>query len=84
MRTMATTPTLESLAQAALRLKPDARAKLTRTLVESLSGLSRKELDALWMAESERRDAEMESGKVKGIPGEQVFDRIESRHKKKK
>jgi hypothetical protein len=44
----------------------------------------RKELDALWMAESERRDAEMESGKVKGIPGKQVFDRIESRHKKKK
>ena len=79
---MATVPTVESLEQAALQLKPDARARLAHSLVESLSGLSRKQLDALWLDEAERRDAEMESGKVKGIPGEEVFAHIESRYKK--
>ena len=79
---MATAPTVESLEQAALRLQPDARAKLAHTLVESLSGLSRERLDALWLAEAERRNAEIESGKVKGIPGEQVFARIEAKYKK--
>ncbi len=79
---MAASPTVESLQQAALRLKPDARAKLAHSLVESLSGLSREELDALWLDEAERRDAEMESGKVKGIPGQEVFARIESKYKK--
>lgn len=79
---MAPFPTVESLEQAALRLQPDARAKLAHTLVESLSGLPREQLDALWLTEAEQRDAEMESGKVSGLPGEQVFARIEAKHKK--
>jgi hypothetical protein len=79
---MASVPTIESLEQAALRLKPDARAKLAHALVESLSGLSRAELNALWLEEAERRDAEMETGKVSGIPGEKVFADIEAKYKK--
>lgn len=76
-------PTVESLEQAALRLQPDARAKLAHTLVGSLSGLPREQLDALWLEEAERRNSEMESGAVNGVPGEAVFARIEGRHKKK-
>jgi putative addiction module component (TIGR02574 family) len=79
---MATAPTFESLEEAALRLKPNARAKLAHTLVDSLSGLSRAELNALWLEEAERRDTEMESGRVTGIPGERVFAQIESKYKK--
>ncbi|MDT0619524.1 addiction module protein [Salinisphaera sp. P385] len=37
---------------------------------------------ALWLDEAERRDEELASGKVKGIPGEEVFARIESRYSK--
>jgi len=79
---MAARRSVESLEEAALRLKPRARAKLAHTIVDSLSGLSRKDLDALWLDEAERREAEMESGKVKGIPGDEVFARIESKYKK--
>jgi putative addiction module component (TIGR02574 family) len=34
---------------------------------------SQTQIDELWAAEAERRVAEVESGKVKPIPGEQVF-----------
>lgn len=36
----------------------------------------------LWLEEAERRDAEMESGKVAGIPGEEVFRRLYARYRK--
>ena len=79
---MSNVQTVESIAQAALELQPDARAKLAHRLVESLSELSRERLEALWLDEAERRDEEMESGKVNGIPGEEVFSRIESKYNK--
>ena len=79
---MGNIPTVESIEQAALQLKPAARAKLAHSLVESLGALSREELEALWLDEAERRDIELESGKVKGIPGEEVFARIEAKYSK--
>lgn len=79
---MSNTETIESLEQAALRLQPEARAKLAHSLVESLGQLSRQQLEGLWLDEAERRDQEMESGKVEGIQGEDVFSRIESRYGK--
>lgn len=72
----------KSLEQAALRLQPRDRARLAHSLVESLGGLSREELTALWLDEAERRDEEMASGRLQGIPGEKVFARIESRYRK--
>jgi len=79
---MSNTLTVESIERAALELEPEARAKLAHSLVESLGELTREQLEALWLDEAERRDAEMESGKVKGIPGERVFSRIESKYEK--
>lgn len=79
---MATAPTVESIQQAALQLRPGARALLTHTLVQSLDGLSEAELSELWLAETERRDAEMESGQIVGIPGEEVFRRLHLRYGK--
>ena len=79
---MSNIQTAESIEQAALQLQPEARAKLAHSLVESLGTLSREQLEALWLDEAERRDGEMESGKVKGIPGEEVFSRIESKYNK--
>jgi putative addiction module component (TIGR02574 family) len=38
-----------------------------------------KEIDELWKVEIERRVEEVRSGKVKTIPGEQVFAEIEER-----
>lgn len=79
---MSDTHAESSLEQAALRLQPRDRARLAHSLVESLGGLSREELTALWLDEAERRDEELASGKVQGIPGEEVFARIESRYRK--
>ena len=68
---MASPPKTEALKQAVLRLKPKARSNLLRDVVQSL-----------WAEESLRRDSELDSGKVKEIPGEAVFARIRSRHKR--
>lgn len=78
---MTTNLAIKSLEQAALQLKPDARLKLTRALVNSLSKLPEAEIERLWLDEAEQRDADMESGQVKGIPGKEVFRRIRARFK---
>jgi putative addiction module component (TIGR02574 family) len=82
-RAMATPRSTRTLEKAVLQLKPRARAKLVHALVDSLEGLSRKEIDSLWLDEAERRAAELESGKVAAVPGEKVFARIEAKYKKK-
>lgn len=79
---MSNTSTVESIERAALELEPEARAKLAHRLVESLGELTREQLESVWLDEAERRDAEMESGTIKGIPGEEVFFRIESKYEK--
>lgn len=79
---MGTVQKIESIERAALQLQPDARAKLAHSLVESLEELSREQLETLWLDEAERRDQEMESGKVRGVPGEEVFARIEAKYQK--
>lgn len=63
-------------------LEPDARVQLAHILVMSLEDLSHAQIAELWLTEAERGDAEMEYSDVKGIPGEEVFARIESRHAK--
>lgn len=80
---MATTPKADSVEKAALRLKPRARAKLLQSLAMSLEALPRKEREAIWLDEVERRAAELDSGRVKAIPGEEVFARIRARIKAK-
>jgi len=79
---MASTDTIESIQRAALQLQPAARAQLTHTLVQSLASLPEAEMAELWLAEAERRDAEMDSGQVQGIPGEEVFRRLRARYGK--
>jgi hypothetical protein len=82
MEFMATNQDIKSIETAALSLDTEGRAHLVRRLVESLRGLSRDELNALWLDEAQRRDAEMESGKVEGIPGDEIFAGIETRYRK--
>ena len=79
---MSTVLSIESIQQAALQLQPAARAELTHTLVQSLATLSESEVAELWLAEAERRNNEIESGQVKGIPGEEVFRRLYARYSK--
>lgn len=70
----------ESIEKELLRLEPEARAKLVHSLVKSLGNLSETELNSLWLDEVERRDAELESGSVEAVSGDEVLNRIRNRH----
>jgi putative addiction module component (TIGR02574 family) len=65
--------TLDQIAQEALRLAPAQRAELADFLVESLDSTPPDEIQRLWLGEANRRLAEVRSGKVKTIPGEEVL-----------
>ncbi len=59
----------------------DMKLELIDHLLESISP-SKKEIDEAWKDEVERRIDEVDSGKVKLIPGDEVFARMRKRYKK--
>ncbi len=65
--------TLEQIAREALQLAPAQRADLVDFLVESLDSTYPDETQHLWIDEANRRLAEVRSGKVETIPGEEVL-----------
>lgn len=67
--------TAEHVESAALQLSRAERARLAERLIASLDEDS--EIERAWAEEIERRVAELRSGKVKPIPGDQVFDELE-------
>ena len=65
----------EELVEEAVSLPVEIRAQIIDKLLESLNP-SQKEIDKLWAKEAEKRVEEIQSGKVKTIPGEEVFRKI--------
>ncbi|KJS16950.1 MAG: hypothetical protein VR69_07205 [Peptococcaceae bacterium BRH_c4b] len=59
----------------------DLKTQLITRLLNSLNP-SQKEIDELWAQESEKRVAEIRSGKVTLIDGEEVFREIHDRFSK--
>ncbi len=59
----------------------DMKLELIDRLLESITP-SRKDIDDAWSEEVERRIDEVESGKVKLIPLEEVRDRMRQRYRK--
>jgi len=68
----------DELINEAISLPVELRAQLVEELLKSLNP-SQVEIDALWATEAERRVAEIETGKVQLIPGEQVFSELRKR-----
>ncbi len=64
--------TTEALGQQALRLPVKERAALAEQLLASLDDIPEAETEQLWFAEAARRAAQIDSGAVQRIPGEQV------------
>ena len=62
----------------ALQLPPKERARLAQRLIASLDPKSDRDAEQVWLQEAERRLDELESGKVAGIPAEQVFRKARS------
>jgi hypothetical protein len=61
----------ERIKQEALDLDLDSRAALARELLLSLEELSDAENERLWLDEAERRQAEVQAGRVTLVPGDQ-------------
>lgn len=67
---------LAELEEKARMLSQSDKAALIRTLIGELDGPSEPGVEEAWLAEARRRHRELLDGRVKGIPGEQVFANI--------
>jgi putative addiction module component (TIGR02574 family) len=68
--------TSEEIFRDAMALPPDARAELTERLVESLPQDISPEVTSAQLAEVRRRIAQVESGAVELIPGDEALARV--------
>lgn len=67
---------VQELEAEVLNLPSHERARLAEVLIASLD--EEDEIGQAWIDEAERRYEELHSGKVKGIPAEEVFARVRS------
>lgn len=65
--------TIEQLAELAMNLPGESRARLADLLVESLDADTLTEIDQLWLSEAKLRRDEVRAGKVKTIPGDEAL-----------
>lgn len=68
---------MELIAEA-LSLPVEERAIVVDSILRSLNS-PEDEIDRKWIAEAERRLEEVRTGRVKAIPGDQVFAQIRKR-----
>ena len=73
--------TFKRITNEALSLPRASRARLLDRLLESLRSKKRREIDEAWVDEVKRRMHELETGKVKSIPGEKVLREARRRFK---
>ena len=71
---------IDELEAEALKLKPEARARLAERLLDSLEDLSDEENVRVWAEEAERRSAAWDANPDSGRPAEAVFRDARSRH----
>jgi hypothetical protein len=64
---------IEEIEAEALKLTPQARAKLASKLLESLETLSDEENQQLWVTEAQRRDADLAANPGKARSAADVF-----------
>ena len=75
--------TVEQIEAEVLKLPEQARVELLDRLMRSLEETSATEpaVAEAWAQETIRRDEEMESGHVAGIPAEEVFEELRNKGK---
>lgn len=73
--------TIDELRAVALQLTPEERAELASELLSSLDDLSEAEVERLWIEEAQRRDAQIDAGTAKLIPGDEVIAEARARLK---
>ena len=74
--------TLEQVTEEVRELSPQDREQLLARLIRDLEpadNLSAAEIESAWDREIARRLEEIDSGKVKAVPAEEVFARIQAK-----
>ena len=71
-----------SVIDEALSLPSNVRLSLVERLLTSLNLPIDEEINRLWAEEAERRVSQIEEGKAKLVPGEEVFAKIRAKHGK--
>lgn len=71
---------VKEILEAALKLKPEQREELIEELSASLDAT---DLGEYWEAEIRRRVDDVDSGRVKTVPADEVFARLEHRFRGK-
>lgn len=74
-------PTTKDLIDEALSLPVEERAHIADSLLRSLN-MPDPKMDKKWIALAKQRLSELRSGKVKPIPGDEVFDKINKKFAK--
>jgi putative addiction module component (TIGR02574 family) len=72
----------ETLLRDVLALPLELRTELVNKLLESLNVPVEPDIEHAWAEEAEKRLEEINSGKVRTIPGEDVFKKIHDRYQK--
>jgi putative addiction module component (TIGR02574 family) len=72
--------TNDRVVEEALSLPADVRIILVEKLLRSLNLPVDEDIDRLWAEEAEYRVSQIEEGKAKLIPGEEVFSKIRAKH----
>jgi len=67
---------LAELEEKVRALNASDKAALIRVLIGELDGPPEPGVEKAWIAEAKRRHQELLEGRVKGIPGEQVFANV--------
>lgn len=67
---------LSELEEKVRALSQSDKAALIRMLIGELEGLPDPGIEEAWIAEAKRRHQELLDGRVKGIPGDQVFANV--------
>ncbi len=55
------------------------KVELLRSLIAELDAPADAEVERAWLEEAQRRHRDLVEGKVKGVPGERVFENLRSR-----
>lgn len=69
---------VDRLAEQAMKLPGESRARLADLLVESLDAEDLGRIDRLWLTEAKRRRDDVRAGHVKTIPGDEVRRKVRS------
>jgi putative addiction module component (TIGR02574 family) len=73
--------TLKQLTHEALELPVQERAKLAYVLSTSINEKTDGDMSSAWDAELKKRVREIRDGRVKGIPAEEVFAKLEEKYR---